>query len=162
MREYSAPAVILDKEPLRDFDNRVIFYTEKFGKLTGRTVSTRKITSKLAAHLEPGNMVNLRFVEKKNLQIVDGLKTRKIKATPAELYALNGLLPEGEPDQALWEHLRGARFSWKDILRILGWDPAGAPCANCSRSAAAFHKGEQGMYCRTCALKLDPDKLIYF
>lgn len=162
MHEYSVPAVILDKEPLRDFDSRITFYTEKFGKLSGKATSTRKITSKLSAHLEPGNMVNMRFVEKHGLQIVDTLRTRKIRASLPELYALNQLLGEGEPDPELWTHLKSAKFRWTDILRILGWDPAHGSCASCGSLPQSFYLSRQEMYCTACASKLPVAQVIYF
>jgi recombinational DNA repair protein (RecF pathway) len=162
MHEYVAQAVILDKEPLRETDSRVSFFTEKFGKLVGKAVSTRKATSKLAAHLEPGNFVNLRFVEKKNLQIVDGLKAGEIQASAPDLYRLHQLLPEGEPEAELWNMLRTNKFGWREALAILGWDPVASVCTNCSATPTAFHIPHQDMYCKPCSNRMPSSEMINF
>lgn len=161
MREYAAQAVILEKEPLRDYDSRITFFTEKFGKLTGRATSARKITSKLSAHLEPGNMVNMRFVEKHGLQIVDSIKTRHTGITAPDLYALQQILGEGEPDPELWLLIKKSKFTWRDTLRILGWDAERSVCVHCGHSSAAFHIPRQEMYCTDCASKLPSGQVIY-
>jgi recombinational DNA repair protein (RecF pathway) len=162
MHEYVAQAVILDREPLRDHDSRVSFFTEKFGKLIGKATSARKITSKLAAHLEPGSLVHLRFVEQKNLQIVDSLKVRKVGATAPDLHALSHILGEGEPEPELWELLRGKGFTWTATLRILGWDPLQSSCVNCQGVSAAFYLAHQEIFCISCASKLPRAQVIYF
>ncbi len=162
MHEYVVQAVILDREPFREFDNRVTFFTERLGKLSGKSVSTRKITSKLAAHLEPGAFVNMRFVEKSGLQIVDSLTSRRLRAAPPDLHALKELLPEGEPEPELWNLLKTDKFSWREALRILGWDPNGAQCATCGKTAVAFHAPRQEMFCAACASKLPPGQVLYW
>jgi recombinational DNA repair protein (RecF pathway) len=161
MHEYVAQAVILDKEPFQEYDNRISFFTEKFGKLTGKAVSTRKVKSKLAAHLEPGNFVNLRFVEKRNLQIVDGLKAGELRTSAPDLYRLHQVLPEGEPEADLWRMLRENRFTWREALKILGWDPTGSLC-RCGKTSAAFYVPRQDMFCKTCAAEMPLRDLIFF
>ena len=85
MQEYVTDALVLKKEPLRDFDARYFFFTKKFGKMKGRATSARKITSKLAGHLEPGTLVTARFVERNGgngnggVQIADALMTRQAR-----------------------------------------------------------------------------------
>ncbi len=162
MHEYVAQAVVLDKEPFREYDSRVSFFTEKFGKLIGKTVATRKLTSKLAAHLEPGNFVNVRFVEKKNLQIVDGLKSGKLRVTAPDLYFLHQILPEGEPETDIWAMLRENRFSWRETLKILGWDPTDSRCVSCGKTPHAFQISHQEMYCKTCAEKFPQSEILFF
>ncbi|MEK7212689.1 MAG: recombination protein O N-terminal domain-containing protein, partial [Patescibacteria group bacterium] len=51
MQEYLSEAVVLDAVPNGDLDLRVHLFTKKFGKLTAKVKSARKITSKLAGHL---------------------------------------------------------------------------------------------------------------
>jgi DNA repair protein RecO (recombination protein O) len=161
MREYVVQAVILDREPQRDFDSRVSFFTEKFGKLSGKATSTRKITSKLAGHLEPGNLVHLRFVEKKGLQIVDSLKVRSLKVGVPDLHALNQILAEGEPEPELWQILKGNAFEWNSVLRVLGWDPRGSNCIECQGESAAFYLAHQEIFCLQCSSKLPQAQVIY-
>ncbi len=161
MHEYVAQAIILDREPQRDMDSRVSFLTEQFGKLVGKATSARKITSKLAAHLEPGNLVHVRFVEKKGLQIVDSLKVRRVGATAPDLHALNQLLGEGESEPELWQLLKGRNFTWPEALRILGWDPRQSGCVQCRGVSAAFYLAHQELFCRPCSLKLPPSQVLY-
>lgn len=165
MQEYVTDAIVLKKEPLRDFDARYWFFTKKFGKIKGKATSARKITSKLAGHLEPGTLTKVRFVERNGAngngaQIADALKVRMLGAPLVGLHKLNSILPEGEPDAELWNELIGGTFSWSGILRILGWDPQGAACESCGRVVTAFFIPKQEFFCTACASKLDPDALI--
>src|SRR3989344_3413173 len=98
MREYVAIAVVLDREPIGEYDSRVHFMTEQHGKMIGRATSARKITSKLSAHLEPGTLTRLRLVEQKGLRIVDSLKVAGGIAPMPDLHLLARMLPEGEPE----------------------------------------------------------------
>ncbi|MGC9599067.1 MAG: recombination protein O N-terminal domain-containing protein [Minisyncoccia bacterium] len=171
MQEYVTEAVVLAKEPLRDFDARYSFFTKRFGKLKGKATSARKITSKLAGHLEPGTLAKVRFVERNGrngngVQIADALKYGKLAALLTDLHFLNKMLSEGEPDAALWNELtrehKEERFPWGSALRILGWDPQEAVCEECSkgRKAAAFYIPKQEFFCVVCASKLDRDELL--
>lgn len=171
MQEYVTEAVVLRKEPLRDFDARYSFFTKRFGKIVGKATSARKITSKLAGHLEPGSFVKVRFVERNGgngngAQTADALKLGKVAASPTDLYFLNKMLPEREADIALWDELtreRGEqRLSWENVLRILGWDPRGAVCEACGKGkkAEAFYIPKQEFFCAACASKLPRDELI--
>jgi recombinational DNA repair protein (RecF pathway) len=159
MQEYVTDAIVLTKQPSGELDSRYSLFTKKFGKMTGRTKSSRKVTSKLAGHLEPGNAVKARFIEKSGTQIVDALKMARTGIVLGDLAVLNDLLPEMDPDAPLWEYLarlpavasspfaaeaasaeQGAMarepFSWTSVLRLLGWDPEGAACAACGGADA--------------------------
>ncbi len=171
MQEYVTEAVVLEKEPIRDFDARYSFFTKRFGKLKGKATSARKITSKLAGHLEPGTLAKVRFVARSGengngVQIADALKYGRLAASPTDLHFLNKMLPEGEPDTALWNELtrerREQRFPWGNVLRILGWDPREAVCEECGkgRKAAAFYIPKQEFFCAPCASKLERDALL--
>jgi len=112
MQEYVTEAVVLDTVPSAELDVRVSLFTKKFGKLVARAKSVKKITSKLAGHLEPGNIIKIRLVEKKGLQLVDALKEREVQSlsnsrelesdegghtmSPPDLYLLNQILHEAE------------------------------------------------------------------
>lgn len=167
MHEYVTEALVLAKEPLRDFDGRYWFFTKRFGKLKGKATSARKMTSKLAGHLEPGTLAKVRFVERNGgngngAQIVDALKYGALEVSLANLHFLNQLLPEGEPERELWAELMRGPFSWRAILRILGWDPQEAVCEICGRGkkAEAFHVPRQEFFCAACASKLKRDTLL--
>jgi DNA repair protein RecO (recombination protein O) len=171
MQEYVTDAVVLEKEPLRDFDTRYFFFTKRFGKLVGKATSARKITSKLAGHLEPGTFVQVRFVERNGgggngAQIADALKKKTLTASPLDLRFLNKLLHHGEPDDALWGELMNTAagadvpFPWPEILKILGWDPHGAACEQCGKKVAYFYLPRQEFFCAACASKLERDELL--
>ena len=148
-------------EPNGDLDVRYSLFTERFGKLRPKAKSAKKITSKLAPHLQPGNVVGARLVEKNGLQIVDALKKRRISIPSPDLHALNQLLAEAEPDAMLWTLLSQGEFSWASALALLGWDPQGARCRACGKLPRAFHISTQEFFCEPCASKLSRDALIF-
>jgi recombinational DNA repair protein (RecF pathway) len=154
MQEYVSEAIVLEKQPLGDCDNRYALFTRRFGKMVAKAKSARKITSKLAGHLEPGNVVRVRLIEKNGLQIADALKETRLEVALEDLFLLSGLLPDGEAEPALWANCRAGIFAWRDILRVLGWDPEYATCAACGSSEiSSFYIHSQEFFCRRCASK---------
>jgi recombinational DNA repair protein (RecF pathway) len=157
MEEYVTDAFVLRKDPRGDLDGRYTLFTRRFGKIAGRATSSRKITSKLAQHLEPGMLTKIRFVEARGTQLVDALKSARVALGVAELAALADLVPEGVPEPALWEMLAansesGGAFSWREALATLGWDPAHASCIICgSAPSEYFYVPRQEFYCRAHA-----------
>lgn len=162
MTEYFSESVVLNREPSGDLDSRVSIFTKRFGKLIAKAKSARKITSKLSQHLEPGNLVYARLVEKNGLQLVDALKTSRLKVCPADLYFLGQLLAEAEPDLRLWETILQPEFNWPRILKILGWDPKATFCQTCNENApVVFHIPAQEFFCKNCSLKFNKNELLY-
>jgi recombinational DNA repair protein (RecF pathway) len=161
MQEYVTDAIVLKKDPLGDLDGRYILFTKRFGKMVGKAKSSRKITSKLAPHLEPGIVAKVRFVEAKGTQIIDALKSERLKMLLNDLHFLSQLLPDAQPEEDLWEMLIGNDFSWQKTLSILGWDPEHAECAGCGRARPEyFYIPRQEFYCRACASKVRRDAVI--
>jgi recombinational DNA repair protein (RecF pathway) len=161
MQEYVTDAIILRKDPLGDLDGRYMLFTKRFGKIVGKAKSSRRITSKLAPHLEPGIVAKVRFVEAKGTQIIDALKSQRLGVLLNDLHLLNQLLPDGEPEAELWEMLVGDRFAWPEVLAILGWDPENAQCAVCNaRPPEYFYIPRQEFYCVRCASKVRRDAVI--
>jgi recombinational DNA repair protein (RecF pathway) len=161
MQEYVSDAVVLHTEPNGDMDIRVSLFTRRFGKLTAKAKSARKITSKLAGHLQPGNLVEARIVEKSGLQIVDALKITALPFRFPDLVRLNQLLVEAEADPELWRLFLAPRPDWERFLRVLGWDPREAKCETCGGACAAFHFGQQRFFCAQCALKFPESEVLY-
>lgn len=161
MQEYLSEAVVLGIYPNGDMDARISLFTKKFGKLVAKAKSVKKINSKLAGHLQPGNLVRVRLVEKNGLQAADALKSSRLNIKPMDLYFLNNLLPEAEPDLELWQAITGGLWSWREILRIFGWDPREASCRLCRKPPAYFHIGDQEFLCSNCASKFKPDDIIF-
>ena len=161
MQEYLSEAIILDFLPNGDLNGRVVFLTKRFGKLVGRVKSIRKITSKLSGHLQPGNLIQLRLIEKNGLQVVDALKKSRLSLSLPELRFLGELLAEAEPEFVIWEMLANGGFSWSAVLKILGWDPNFASCSICYGAIDAFHPRTQEFFCKNCASKLRQGEVIY-
>ncbi len=163
MQEYLSEAVVLGVYPNGDMDSRISLFTKKFGKLTAKAKSARKITSKLAGHLQPGNVVQARLVEKGGLQAVDALKSSRLDAPLSNLFFLDRLLAETEPDLELWQAVTDGKWDWRRILRILGWDAAEASCGICGKKPECFYPEQQEFFCRSCAgiSKTDPDEVIF-
>ena len=162
MQEYLSEAVILDREPAGDLDVRLSVFTKRFGKFVVKAKSARRITSKLAGHLQPGNLVDARIVEKNGLQIVDVLKKRRLDIAPADLHRLDLILAEAEPEPRLWRELVGDKFVWWEVLGILGWEPAAAQCGACDGTEdLVFSISGQEFFCGNCSSKLDQNEVIY-
>ena len=66
MIEHYTEGIVLGRNPRGEMDGLVTIYTKEIGKVTATTKSSRKITSKVAGHLMPGNFVRLRIVENNN------------------------------------------------------------------------------------------------
>ena len=161
MYEYLTDAVVLHREPKGAQDSRVSFFTKRFGKLTGKATSARKITSKLSAHLEPGVVLKLRLVERHGLQIADALKIRSANIPFLELERLHRLLGDGEPDSRLWTMLTDGEFTWGEALRVLGWDARYATCRECGSAPEAFHPSSQDFFCGFCIDGFTRDEVLY-
>jgi DNA repair protein RecO (recombination protein O) len=161
MQEYVTDAVVLKKDPLGDQDGRYTLFTKRFGKIRGKAKSSRKITSKLAPHLEPGIVAKIRFIETKGTQLIDALKSGSVPLGLNSLHFLSQLLPEAEPEPELWELLMSENFGWAEALAILGWDPENAECATCGKKQPRyFYIAHQEFYCATHASKARKDAVI--
>lgn len=161
MQEYVTNALVLKKDPLNDIDGRYTLFTQRFGKIVGKAKSSRKITSKLAPHLEPGMVTKVRILETKGTQLIDALKTERLALSFNSLYSLSQLLPEGEPEPELWAMIARNDLSWKKVLSVLGWASEDADCAICGAPAPEyFYTPRQEFYCRICASKVRRDAVI--
>jgi recombinational DNA repair protein (RecF pathway) len=161
MQEYVTDAIVLKKDPLGDLDGRYTLFTKRFGKIGAKAKSSRKITSKLASHLEPGTITKVRFIETKGTQLIDALASGRLAISIGDLHFLSQLMPDAEPEPALWELLTTGGFSWAKALAILGWDPDGAECVVCgAKKPLMFYITRQEFYCRTHASKARKDAVI--
>ena len=162
MVEYVADAIVLNREPNGDLDCRFSLFTKTLGKFVVKAKSVRKITSKLSGHLNVGSLSGVRIIEKNGLQVVDALQKSRLNFRPIDLYFLDRLLPEAEPEPALWHELTNGSFSWRRALKVLGWDPNGVSCYLCNgRGITVFDLASQDFLCQKCSLSMAPDRLIY-
>ncbi|MDP3015152.1 MAG: DNA repair protein RecO [bacterium] len=170
MIEYSTKSLVLDEENINELDKLVYLYTEELGKVVARAKSARKITSKLAAYLEPLNFIRVRLVEKNGFQIVDALSFDKIAASQQNLAIsqfIKEMTAELQPDKKLWRFIRQSaekNFSYRPLLKILGFDPDFARCHICdSPSVVYFFKNDQIFFCQRCFLrgsKVPKDEIV--
>ncbi len=178
LTEIITDAIVLDKEDFREQDGRVHLYTENLGKVVARTVSSRKILSKLAAHLEPLNLVTARLVSKgdifygRGFQLVDALSiapARIIKGDPQDLAAairvyglISKSIPSGIPDGELWDFLQSirsgaSRADLHQALHALGFNSRFARCRLCDRTQPEyFAPGENFFICTACTFNAGP------
>jgi recombinational DNA repair protein (RecF pathway) len=161
MQEYVTDAIVLRKDTQGDLDGRYTLFTKRFGKIRAKAKSSRKITSKLAPHLEPGIVAKIRFIDTKGTQLIDALKSTRLTLPLNDLHFLSQLLPDAEPEPALWELLASDSWSWAAALAVLGWDPEDAECVDCgARKPSYFYITRQEFYCRTHASKARKDAVI--
>lgn len=163
MQEYLGEAIVLSREPVGELDVRFSVFTKRFGKLEAKAKSARRITSKLAGHLEPGNLIDARIVEKNGLHIADALKKRRLNVELADLRQLGAILAEAEPEPRLWRELSSGKLNWGVVLGILGWDPRAARCQACggTKDGLVFSVRGQEFFCGECSSKLDRNEVIY-
>lgn len=159
MVEYYTEAVVLDKEDLGDFDSRIFLYCEDLGKIAAKATSARKIVSKLASHLEPGNLIKVRLVQSVSWrnQVVDALKVSSLPKNQSVLRILNlvkELSAEGQPDPELWHLLKSGDLAGEKILEALGFGGEFAVCQKCGvEDPAHFLLNELEYYCAACFVK---------
>lgn len=133
MREYVTDALVIAREPFREADLRVTFFTENFGKLSAKVKSGRNIVSKLGPHLEPLNFARIRLIEKNGFLVADALRIKQFsKERMPVLSLISAILPETDPDPELWSLLYGGEANSNSVLSLLGFDPEFAACVSCN------------------------------
>jgi len=172
MTEYFTKALVLDQQDSGELDKSIYLYTEDLGKVVAKAKSIRKITSKLASQLQPLNFVRVRLVEKNGFQVVDALAFNKIKTSLLAfefVQFIKEMTFELQPDRKFWLLIRkisqelknNKKFSYKLLLKVLGFSPEFARCHVCaSKFVPYFSKTEQVFLCQKCAFKIDKNELI--
>jgi len=69
---YRTLGIILKIKDLKEKDKMITLYTSDFGKIQAKAIGARKISSKMAGHLEPVTESELVFVGGKNLDTIIG------------------------------------------------------------------------------------------
>jgi DNA repair protein RecO (recombination protein O) len=163
MTEYFTEALVLDTEDAGELDKSIYLYTKELGKVVAKAKSIRKITSKLAGHLQPLNFVKIRLVEKNGFQITDALTIGRIKISQQALAILQFIKEmtfELQPDKNFWSIIKKT-FQYRPLLKALGFAPDFARCNVCgSQLVVYFSKTEQVFLCRRCAFKIDKKELV--
>ena len=174
MIELVTEGVVLSRESGRRFDDRYIVFTKEAGKVTAHATGTRRIVSKLAPHLEPGTLAQLRIVRRSpdcGARIVDALEVSRM--VDGEFMCLvRGvalLAPELERDIPLFTVLRagvvfgiGGSRVVRPILARMGFDPVSASCASCGARSVAYFVPEDILFvCRICARRLPEGREVW-
>ncbi len=171
MKEYLTDAVVLDADDSGDLDKLVYLYTPILGKVKARARSLRKITSKLAGHLEPLSIAKIRLVEKNGFQVVDAILIRQFDKSPQAIELaqfIKEMTFEGVRDKKFWLLVKKAfddsgseKFSWKPLLKTLGFAPDFAVCSVCgNKPVSHFSPKEQLFFCKNCASKIPKNEVI--
>lgn len=157
MLEHYAKALVLDKEDLGDLDSRVYLYCRGIGKVSAKIKSARKITSKLAGHLEPGNFVDVRLIELGGFQAVDALSAgflERSSKTMTALRLIKELTAEQDFDPELWRIMEAGDLTIGTLLACLGFSPQLAACDLCGDSHPAhFLIRDLSYSCHSCLIK---------
>lgn len=145
-------AIVLQREPFRERDSRVVVYSLEQGKLELVARGTKKILSKLAGHLEPLNLVELMIVKGRQLNYVGAVTSAasfptikndldKIFLVGAAIKQFNSLIKDNEADPVVFYLLQdflvaanvaqvtgeqvkllAIAFSIK-LIKLLGYEP---------------------------------------
>ncbi len=167
MKEFLTEALVLGFEDLAEYDRVVSLYTKSLGKVLAKAKGARKITSKLIGHLQPLDFTRVRLIKKNGFQIVDALAFKKMERSLESLATvqfIKEMTPELQPDNDLWILLKNKNnVSGKDLLSVLGFNPAFAECANCNKKKPEFFlKTDQVFLCKRCASKTPENEVILF
>ncbi|MBI1960722.1 MAG: recombination protein O N-terminal domain-containing protein [Candidatus Liptonbacteria bacterium] len=159
MEEYTTEAVVLAKHESGEADTVITLYTRALGKVRAIARSSRKITSKLAGHLEPSSLVTVRLARRKMFHVADALMSRRFPNAERILAFLAHHTEHGA-DERTWNVLmdtleaneREERMHIGSLLQTLGYDPAFAACATCGITPTQYVTAANlDFYCGPCA-----------
>jgi len=158
---YHCRGIVLRRETWRDTARLYTIYTREHGKLMAVGRGTRKLLSKLGAHLEPYTLVDLHIARGRRVETICGailLRPPDVLASSDARYlaasftaeAVDHFVKTGERDDDLWHLLEGwyadlavlpeekiderlSAFIWR-LMTHLGYRPKLDACVECGRS----------------------------
>jgi DNA repair protein RecO (recombination protein O) len=161
---YHAQGIVLRREDRRDVDRTYVIYTREAGKVLAVGRGTRKILSKLAAHLEPYSAAELFLARGRRYETVcnavlarspEPIAADEARHAAAACFAeaFDQLVKWGEPDEELWDlanaffgELSGAERAgvpgllagalWS-FMAALGYRPRLDACLSCGKDPSA-------------------------
>ena len=178
-RVYKTPAIVLRQRRLGDTDKIVTLYTAEHGKVDAVAKGVRRITSRLAGHVEPLNHGNFMLAHGRNLDIVTQVQTIEtfqplrddLSRLSHALYAcelVDRATEEREENFALYRLLLDTlrrlaqhddldlvlRFFEMSLLVELGYGPQTEQCVICHGPLASegnvWAPGAGGALCPNC------------
>lgn len=113
---YKTEGIVLKRWDYKEHDRMLRLLTRDHGKLTTRAISARKITSKLAGHLEPFVHADFHIAKSKTIDIMAGSHTltsnaplrQSITHTALANYfseIVDRCIDEQEKDEAVYQHV---------------------------------------------------------
>jgi recombinational DNA repair protein (RecF pathway) len=159
MYEQSSSAFVLGKENVSEHDSLVSLYSKDLGKVLARVTSGAKLHSKLMPHLQVGNKVAVRLVERKLLRVADAISFPSsgakgdLKKRILALSLLSQLSVDNGPEGDVWHYLEKEDWSTIKLLKMLGLYADGAKCFLCKKGEADyFSVADSGFYCAKCSV----------
>ncbi|MDP3768682.1 MAG: DNA repair protein RecO, partial [Dehalococcoidia bacterium] len=178
-RVYKTPGIVLRQRRLGDTDKIITLYTAERGKLDAVAKGVRRVTSRLAGHVEPLNHGSYMFARGRNLDIITQAQTIEtfqplrddLAPLSRALYAaelLDRATEEREENFALYRLLLDTlrrlsqggdldlalRFFEMALLGQLGYRPEIERCVVCQRpleaGQQAWAPGAGGAVCSSC------------
>ena len=178
-RVYKTPAIVLRQRKLGDADKIVTLYSANYGKLDAVAKGVRRITSRLAGHVEPLNHGSYLLARGRNLDIVTQAQTIEafqplrddLDRLSCALYAVelvDRFTEERSENFALYRLLLDTlrrlaerddldlilRFFEMALLGAMGYQPELRQCVTCGRAlqaeANAWSPGAGGVVCPRC------------
>lgn len=175
MSEVIISAIVLDREPTREYDEYIHLYSREHGRLVARAVSSRKMHSKFSHHLDPLNRVDARLVGNGQFVLTDAVQIDRFVALRANreelLKALRltafvrSFFPEGGVDERAWyflnDNFRDAKIDARSFLSLLGFGN-GEICRKCGKKVAErFFVIDHTFLCVSCSSKMPDNQLLY-
>lgn len=74
IKNWTTDAIVVRRSNVGEYDRIHVLYTKELGKISAIAKGVRKPKSRIASHLEPGNIVRIELAEGKNLHIITGAK----------------------------------------------------------------------------------------
>ncbi len=178
-RVYKTPAIVLRQRKLGDADKIVTLYSANYGKVDVVAKGVRRVTSRLAGHVEPLNHGSFLIAQGRNLDIVTQVQTIEtfqplrddLPRLSHALYAaelVDRFTEERSENFALYRLLLDTlrrlaerddlglvlRFFEMSLLSLLGYRPELVQCVICARrlepETNAWAPGAGGAVCPSC------------
>ncbi len=165
-------AVVLSRRDIGEADRMLTVFSRNLGKQTVVAKGVRRLTSRMAGHLEPGRLARVLYIETRGLALVTQAETRQLFIGPSQsgdnfkklqvmfqvLEATNTLFDENQKDSQVFDLLIEALTQLKNIaqdrtpliaagyvLKLLarqGFSPELDKCISCQRVISIDQSGE--------------------
>ncbi|MBI2013313.1 MAG: recombination protein O N-terminal domain-containing protein [Candidatus Colwellbacteria bacterium] len=161
MAEYFTRAVVLNRTHKKESDANLVLYTRDFGKISASAKGLLNIHSKLAGHLDVGDIVDVRLTKKENFQVLDAL-AQKLEVSREIMQFLDfieSMTPYHNPDLRLWHAIEFVLTNrllcssgippqkvYRRFLEILGLGPKFAKCADCGKAQVVYFSATDIMF----------------